>query len=47
MQADGLIVMNDSNIKVTPTGRMLIRLICNVFDQYSSKLNDSSYSRVI
>ncbi len=47
MQADGLIVMNDSNIKVTANGRMLIRLICKIFDHYSNKSSDNSHSRVI
>ena len=34
LQRDGLVVVDDEWISVTPTGRLLIRNICMVFDRY-------------
>ncbi|WP_027859152.1 oxygen-independent coproporphyrinogen III oxidase [Marinobacterium jannaschii] len=46
--ADGLLEMSDSDIKVTPAGRLLIRRICMTFDAYIPKQAPSrGFSRII
>jgi len=46
MQQDGLLTMSEQGIVVKPGGRLLIRNICMVFDQYSAK-KKTSFSKVI
>ncbi|MCU7881096.1 MAG: oxygen-independent coproporphyrinogen III oxidase [Candidatus Thiodiazotropha sp. (ex Lucinoma aequizonata)] len=46
--SDGLISISDSEIKVLPRGRLLIRNICMQFDIYlNSKASQGSFSKVI
>ncbi|MCU7855762.1 MAG: oxygen-independent coproporphyrinogen III oxidase [Candidatus Thiodiazotropha sp. (ex Lucinoma borealis)] len=48
MASDGLISICDSEIKVLPRGRLLIRNICMQFDAYlNSKASQGSFSKVI
>jgi len=48
MQADKLLTLNESNIQVTPAGRMLIRNICMVFDEHlRQQTTQQSFSKVI
>lgn len=47
MQADGLLQADAENIQVLPAGRLLIRNICMVFDVYSQKKVQVSFSKVI
>lgn len=48
MEEDGLLVSDLEQIVVSPTGRLLIRNICGVFDKYlRQEHNQSSYSKVI
>ncbi|MEW8031861.1 MAG: oxygen-independent coproporphyrinogen III oxidase [Candidatus Thiodiazotropha endolucinida] len=48
MVADGLLSIDDDEIKVQPRGRLLIRNICMQFDAYlSSKQSQGSFSKVI
>src|SRR5690606_10093041 len=51
MQADGLLSINEKGIEVHNKGRLLIRRVCMVFDEYLQKArNDSSqirYSKII
>jgi oxygen-independent coproporphyrinogen-3 oxidase len=49
MQHDGLLSVDDSGIKVLPAGRLLIRNICMVFDQYLNNAADDKvrFSKVI
>jgi len=46
MAEDGLLTFDDAKIEVQPRGRLLIRNICMVFDQYL-KQNTVKFSRVI
>jgi oxygen-independent coproporphyrinogen-3 oxidase len=34
MQADGLLTVDDEGVRVTPSGKLLIRNVCMVFDRY-------------
>ncbi|MBO3275396.1 oxygen-independent coproporphyrinogen III oxidase [Pseudomonas schmalbachii] len=45
--SDGLIVLGDSGIDVTPAGRLLVRSICMLFDHYLPMQNIQRFSRVI
>lgn len=48
MKHDGLIEMDEKEIRVTPKGRLLIRNICMVFDRYLKKpQKDQRYSKAI
>ncbi|MCP5424149.1 MAG: oxygen-independent coproporphyrinogen III oxidase [Gammaproteobacteria bacterium] len=47
MANDGLIQLSDSAIRVCPTGRLLIRNICMVFDHYLRQQRTQRFSRVI
>jgi oxygen-independent coproporphyrinogen III oxidase len=52
LETDGLLVMNDDWITVTPKGRFLIRNICMAFDRYlgverETKLDRMRYSKTI
>ena len=45
---DGLVAINDRNISISPTGRLLIRNICMCFDlYYRQKARQQQFSRVI
>ncbi|MDD2761528.1 MAG: oxygen-independent coproporphyrinogen III oxidase [Methylomonas sp.] len=46
MQADGLLLMDESGIHVQSAGRLLIRNICMVFDKYLAQ-KQQQFSRVI
>ncbi|MFI3138510.1 MAG: oxygen-independent coproporphyrinogen III oxidase [Methylococcaceae bacterium] len=46
MQADGLLKVSATAIEVLPAGRLLIRNICMVFDQYLAK-KQQQFSKVI
>ena len=46
MEEDGLLRMTHNTIEVLPSGRLLIRNICMVFDAYLQK-NQQQYSKVI
>ncbi len=46
MQQDGLLTYNDKEVTVQPTGYLLIRNICMVFDRYMAE-SKSSFSKVI
>ena len=47
MQADGLLHMDETGITVLPTGRLLIRNICMVFDRYLPTTSETRYSRTV
>ncbi|MEW8508553.1 MAG: oxygen-independent coproporphyrinogen III oxidase [Candidatus Thiodiazotropha sp.] len=48
MAADGLLTIDDKEIRVLPRGRLLIRNICMQFDAYlGSKQSQGSFSKVI
>jgi oxygen-independent coproporphyrinogen-3 oxidase len=45
---DGLVVLSDKRIEVTPAGRLLIRRICMAFDAYIPKQEPTKgFSRII
>lgn len=45
--ADGLILVQDQGLEVTPLGRLLIRNICTLFDRYLADMTEGRYSRLI
>ncbi|MCL6271002.1 oxygen-independent coproporphyrinogen III oxidase [Sansalvadorimonas sp. 2012CJ34-2] len=47
MQEDGLLELDEQSLKVLPRGRLLIRNICMVFDQYLKAQTEQRFSRVI
>ncbi len=47
MQIDGLLVLDEKNITITQSGRLLVRAICMVFDRYLNVNQKTIYSRVI
>lgn len=50
MQRDGLLTLDQANLRVLPAGRLLIRNICMVFDRYLRATHDDSsvrFSKVI
>ncbi|MBK8751049.1 MAG: oxygen-independent coproporphyrinogen III oxidase [Candidatus Competibacteraceae bacterium] len=47
MQADGLLKLDTAGIRVLPSGRLLIRNICMVFDRYLRAQKQQRFSRVI
>ncbi len=47
MVEDGLITINDQQLQVHNTGRMLIRRICMVFDEYLNNSQQIRYSKII
>jgi oxygen-independent coproporphyrinogen III oxidase len=47
MQSDGLITMDSHSIQVMPSGRLLIRNICMVFDRYLREKTGTRFSKVI
>jgi oxygen-independent coproporphyrinogen-3 oxidase len=47
MAADGLITLGTDSYQVNPPGRLLIRAICKVFDQYRQNSEGNRFSRII
>ena len=47
MKEDGLIMLDDAGIEVQPSGRLLVRSVCMVFDAYLTQQNRQRFSRVI
>jgi len=47
MVADGLVEMDDKQLRITPQGRLLVRRVCMVFDRYLRESRDVRYSRII
>ncbi|MEK6749889.1 MAG: oxygen-independent coproporphyrinogen III oxidase [Pseudomonadota bacterium] len=47
MQHDGLVRVDDNGIYVEPTGRLLIRNVCMVFDRYLREQKGLGFSKVI
>jgi oxygen-independent coproporphyrinogen-3 oxidase len=47
MQKDGLLSLSEKGIEVTNAGRLLIRRICMVFDEYLPENNLIRYSKII
>ncbi len=47
MQADGLLALSETGIRVLPAGRLLIRNICMVFDRYLREQKQQRFSKVI
>ncbi|CAK0744096.1 coproporphyrinogen III dehydrogenase [Gammaproteobacteria bacterium] len=47
MEADGLVVLSPSGIRVQPRGKLLIRNICMVFDRYLRNQTQRRFSKVI
>jgi len=45
--ADGLVLLQDQGLEVTPLGRLLIRNICTLFDRYLADMVEGRYSRLI
>jgi len=47
MQGDGLVNVSEAEIRVTPSGKLLIRNICMVFDRYLNDHGGQRFSKVI
>lgn len=47
LAADGLVVMDDQQLRVTNPGRLLIRHICMAFDRYHQAQRQRQFSRII
>jgi len=47
MQADELLALDQTGIRVLPPGRLLIRNICMVFDRYLREQRRQRFSKVI
>lgn len=47
MHRDRLIDLSDERIDVLPTGRLLVRSLCMLFDSYLAEQNQQRFSRVI
>ncbi|QJR14241.1 oxygen-independent coproporphyrinogen III oxidase [Usitatibacter palustris] len=48
LEADGLVELEDGWIHVTPAGRLLVRVVCAVFDRYLRETQQRTrYSRVV
>ncbi|SEH07227.1 oxygen-independent coproporphyrinogen III oxidase [Candidatus Venteria ishoeyi] len=47
MQEDGLLTFDSRHIQVLPAGRLLIRNICMIFDQYLQQQTQQRFSKVI
>ncbi|RJG09725.1 oxygen-independent coproporphyrinogen III oxidase [Pseudomonas cavernicola] len=47
MATDGLLDLTDSAIHIRPTGRLLVRSVCMLFDHYLAEQNSQHFSRVI
>lgn len=47
MADDGLVALDDQRMLILPAGRLLVRAVCAVFDQYTGALGQQRFSRVI
>ncbi|TWC30325.1 anaerobic coproporphyrinogen III oxidase [Pseudomonas sp. SJZ079] len=47
MAKDGLLVLSDRSIDVRPSGRLLVRSLCMLFDHYLNQHSRQRFSRVI
>ena len=47
MQADGLLALSETGIRVLPPGRLLIRNLCMAFDRYLREQKAQRFSKVI
>ncbi len=47
MATDGLIVMSQQQIEITPSGRLLTRTVCMEFDRYLKRDEQQRFSKVI
>lgn len=47
MARDGLISLTDRRIDIQPTGRLLVRSVCMLFDHYLTPETTQRFSRVI
>ena len=47
MQEDGLVEISNHRLRVNPPGRLLIRVVCKVFDIYRSEADKGRFSRII
>jgi oxygen-independent coproporphyrinogen-3 oxidase len=47
LEQDGLVKLLPDSIIITPPGKLLVRHVCKVFDQYLSKENVSQFSKII
>ncbi|HRD66576.1 MAG TPA: oxygen-independent coproporphyrinogen III oxidase [Candidatus Competibacter sp.] len=47
MEADGLLALSETGIRVLPPGRLLIRNVCMVFDRYLREQKQRRFSKVI
>ena len=47
MQADGLLALSETGIRVLPPGRLLIRNLCMVFDRHLREQKSQRFSKVI
>lgn len=47
LAGDGLIDLGEQGIEVRPTGRLLVRSLCMLFDRYLGQQNQRRFSRVI
>ncbi len=47
MQHDGLLVIDPHSIRVSPSGKLLIRNICMIFDRYLRAQKEQRFSKVI
>jgi oxygen-independent coproporphyrinogen III oxidase len=47
MTRDGLVKLDQNGLTVTPTGRMLIRNVCMVFDQYLAAKSGAKFSKTV
>ncbi len=44
---DGLVIIHDEGIEITPLGRLLIRNVCTVFDRYLADMAEGRFSKLI
>lgn len=47
MIEDGLVAIDDTSLKVTPKGRLLVRNICMAFDEYTKVSENTRFSKAI
>lgn len=47
LAADQLLELTENNIQLTATGRLLVRIICRVFDRYLPVQQQQKFSRII
>ncbi len=47
MAAEGLLDLSDQAIHIRPSGRLLVRSVCMLFDRYLAEQNSQRFSRVI